>query len=216
MAIPGAQNGFTNLRYLGTAIQRQYWMSKSRFNYTFSAKRPVFAVDTGDVEEFLSHKMADGKSPMFEVVEPKDDEGGKGLPEPTEPTDDGDGDGEESAPNYRKRDSKLERAAVRGAHPMIELYALDYEKIEGTGKDGKITKADIEAHLETWDEKIEERATEGAIEAARKNGVDIRIFFNRVPTTRRISKTDVETFVMEQKAAIEGYAAEFEDAEDDE
>ena len=191
------------LMYMGDAIQKQYWTTKQRYSYTFSARRNQFLVDAGDAEEFLAHRQINGK-PMFKVI--KDEDGSKvaeSVSVPAEPT-----------PTYAEKPatiSQTEWNASRAAQRDLALFKIDPKEITGTGMNGRVLKSDVDAFTESWNDQIEERATEAAVLAAQANGVDIRFLFNRVPTDRRIGKKDVDGFIEEYKETLASYEGDDSD-----
>lgn len=209
--LPGAENGFIEVEYLGSDIQRSFWTSPNRFTYQFSAKKNRFLADAGDAEHFTSKKLGDG-SPMFRIVEQrtaeKADAGARSVETDTEPVQEPVPAGAGAKPPHL---SEREWRATRSAQREMKLYGIALDEIEGTGKDGRIRVNDVNAHLDTWEDDVEGRATEAAIAAAEENGIDIRMLFKRVPDDRRIGKKDVDNFVAEFRATM----AEFDGSDDD-
>ena len=100
----------------------------------------------------------------------------------------------ETAPNHESsQDHSVEKKSGPAAKRIIEEKELNPSEIQGSGKDGRITKADVISHVEK-DSVIEE--------SVKKSNVDLDRETKRVPMTRLRSTIAKRLVEVQQETAM--------------
>lgn len=227
----GSEGGMVTLRYLGTNAGTETVKAPSKTSYRYGGgRRREFSVAEEDVRFFLDQNVH-GK-PLFEKVVVRNSQvaarnlGPEG--EETEPTapvvnppteafgPTGDTpQGEEPGPTDEELEIKKaqqeegrgveEVPATRAAADKMAEYGIDPATVTGTGANGNITVADVDAAIDALGEPD---ATDQAIAEAEAAGIDLRVLVSR--TKGRIGKPDVVKFIEQRQAALDAADAELD------